>query len=125
MRVIQSASRLGLRRECSWEVAVHAISTFNGRTWGHALAWNGRTCCSSGQWSTAAFSTRATSAYQHPAITRPGTCSPYEGSGVDAGAAREGPATASGAPQQDSGLVRSQSESVTAGACSADSCDQR
>jgi hypothetical protein len=39
---------------------------------------------SSGQWSTAAFSTRATLADPHPTIDRPGTCSPYERCGVDA-----------------------------------------
>ena len=61
---------------------------------------------SSGQWSTAAFSTRGTLAYPHPALDRPGTCSPYERSGVDAGTATERPASASGAPRQHSGFAR-------------------
>jgi hypothetical protein len=47
-----------------------------------------------GQWGTAALSAGAASTYPYAAIDRPGTCSPYEGSGVDSRTAEAGPPAA-------------------------------
>src|SRR5437868_10430917 len=63
-------------------VAGYAKSTFHC-IWDCARTWNGGSCRSSGQWRTAALSAPAASANPYTAIDRPGTCSPYERSGVD------------------------------------------
>src|SRR5882762_1223221 len=62
--------------------------------WSYAHPRNGRSCRSPGHRGTAALGASAASGYSYAAIDRPGTCSPYERSGVDSGTAAAGPASA-------------------------------
>jgi len=61
-----------------------------------------------GQWGTAAHSAWAASTCPYAAIDRPGTCSRYEGSGVDSRTAEAGPPAAWGAPWPDSGVSKAE-----------------